>query len=177
MRRAYFQYLLDTNQEDRAAALKEREMDFVQAINLYLKGGLPGKAAQVILQHDIQQPVSLLETVATALTRAGMHDKAGDFYERLDELQRALDAFIRGFAFRKAVDLARRSFPSRVVELQELWGDHLVSQKQVDMAINHYIEAKVYQKAIEAALNARQFSRALQLVDAIDSDLSRPYYK
>ena len=45
------------------------------------------------------------------------------------------------------------------------------------MAINHYIEAKVYQKAIEAALNGRQFSRALQLVDVIDSETSRPYYK
>lgn len=45
------------------------------------------------------------------------------------------------------------------------------------MAINHYIEAKAYRKAIEAALNARQFPRALQLVDAIDSDTSRPYYK
>ena len=45
------------------------------------------------------------------------------------------------------------------------------------MAINHYIEAKVYQKAIEAALNARQFNRALQLVDVIDGETSRPYYK
>jgi len=177
MRRAHYQYLLDSNQEEAAAALKEREGDFVTAINLYLKGGLPGKAANVIISNDIQQPVQLLETVATALTRAGMHDRAGDFFERLDELQRALDSFIRGHAFRKAVDLARRSFPARVVELQELWGDHLVSQKQVDMAINHFIEAKAYQKAIEAALNARQHSRALQLVDVIDSDISRPYYK
>ncbi len=47
----------------------------------------------------------------------------------------------------------------------------------MDMAINHFIEAKAYQKAIEAALNARQFSRALQLVDVIDGDISRPYYK
>jgi hypothetical protein len=37
--------------------------------------------------------------------------------------------------------------------------------------------AKVYQKAIEAALDARQYSRALQLVDAIDADSARPYYK
>lgn len=177
MRRMHYQHLLDSNQEEAAASLKEREGDFVTAINLYLKGGLPGKAANVIINNDISQPVQLLETVATALTRAGMHDRAGDFFERLDELQRALDSFIRGHAFRKAVDLARRSFPSRVVELQEQWGDYLVSQKQVDMAINHFIEAKVYQKAIEAALNARQHSRALQLVDVIDSDISRPYYK
>ena len=33
------------------------------------------------------------------------------------------------------------------------------------------------QKAIEAALNARQYSRALQLVDTIASDSSKPYYK
>ena len=56
-----------------------------------------------------------------------MHDRAGDFYERLEELQRALDSYIRGSAYRKAVELARRSFPSRVVELQEQWGDYLVS--------------------------------------------------
>lgn len=177
MRQTYFQYLLDTNQEERAAALKVREGDFMQAINLFLKGGMPGKAAQVILEHDIQNPVQLLDQVATALTRAGMHDKAGDFYERLSELQRALDSYIRGNAYRKAVELARKCFPGRVVELQEQWGDYLVSQKQIDMAINHYIEAKVYQKAIEAALNARQYSRALQLVDAIDVDSARPYYK
>ena len=91
--------------------------------------------------------------------------------------------------------MARKCFPFRVVELQEHWGDYLVSQKQIDMAINHYIEAKVafsifqisillnilfsksYQKAIEAALTARQYAKALQLVDAIDSDAARPYYK
>lgn len=177
MRQAYYQYLLDTNQEERAAALKVRECDFITAINLYLKGGMPGKAAQVIIENDIQQPVQLLDTVATALTRVGMHDRAGDFYERLNELQRALDSYVRGNAYRKAVDLSRKYFPAKVVELQEQWGDYLVAQKQIDMAINHYIEAKVYQKAIEAALNARQYSRALQLVDVIDSDSSRPYYK
>lgn len=177
MRQAYFQYLLDSNQEERAASLKERECDFIQAINLYLKGGMPGKAAQVVVDHDIQQPLQLLDSVAVALSRAGMHDRAGEFYERLEELPRALDSYIRGNAYRKAVELARRCFPGRVVELQEQWGDFLVSQKQIDMAINHYIEAKVYQKAVEAALNARQFSRALQLVDVIESDTSKPYYK
>ena len=40
---------------------------------------MPGKAAQVILDNDIQQPVQLLDEVATALTRAGLHDKAGNY--------------------------------------------------------------------------------------------------
>lgn len=177
MRRAHFQYLIDTNQDEEAARLKEGESDYLEAINLYLKGGMPGKAAQVVFSHDINQPVALIETIATALTRAGLHDRAGDFYEKLNDLDSALSSFVRGHAYRKAVDLARRAFPSRVVELQEQWGDYLVSQKQVDMAINHYIEAKLSQKAIEAALSARQYSRALQLVDVLGGDVSRPYYK
>ena len=45
------------------------------------------------------------------------------------------------FMLTSAVELARVSFPSDVVRLEEDWGDYLVSQKQMDAAINHYIEA------------------------------------
>ena len=40
-----------------------------------------------------------------------------------------------------AVELARVSFPREVVKLEEAWGNYLYSQKQMDAAINHYIEA------------------------------------
>ena len=50
---------------------------------MFIIGGMPGKAAQVILENDIQGPIQLLDQVATALTRAGLYDKAGDFYEKL----------------------------------------------------------------------------------------------
>ena len=176
MRQAYFQYLLETNQEEQAAALKVHEKDFGRAIDLYIKGGMPAKAAEVVLHNQIRTK-NVLETVATALGRAGLHDRAGEFYELLDDLQRALESYIRGNAFKPAVELARHNFQGRVVELEEKFGDYLVSQKQVDMAINHYIEAKAYQKAIEAALNARQQSLALKLLDSIGSDSFRPYYK
>lgn len=48
---------------------------------------------------------------------------------------------------------------------------------QVDMAINHYIEANAHTKAIEAAINSRQWSRAMQLVMALDSNAAKPYYR
>lgn len=41
-----------------------------------------------------------------------------------------------------AVELSRVVFPREVVELEEAWGDYLVSQKQLNAAINHYIEAR-----------------------------------
>ena len=177
MRQGYYQYLLDTRQEELAARLKEEEGDHIQAINLYLKGGLPGLAANVIKRHNINNPPSMLEGVATALTGAGLHDRAGEFYEKMDQLQRALDAYIKGHAYRKAVDLARRAFPGQVVALQEMWGDHLVACKQVDMAINHYTEASAYPKAIEAALGSRQWVKAAQMVENLATDTAKPFFR
>jgi intraflagellar transport protein 172 len=178
MREDYFALLKRTNQEEKAAKLKEDEGDYETAIKLYLKGGLPAKAANVIKsRNEMLGNSQLLELVASALTTAGLHDRAGEFYEQMDQLQRALDAYIKGSAYRQAVELARRHFPSQVVELQEAWGDWLVSQKQVDMAINHYIEANCSTKAIESALNSRQWQKAAQFVENLDRDAARPYFK
>lgn len=70
----------------------------------------------------------------------------------MDELQKALDCYCKGFAFKKAVDLSKRADPRIVVSLEEKWGDYLVTQKQTENAINHYIEAGCTQKAIEASI-------------------------
>jgi len=40
-----------------------------------------------------------------------MHEKAGDFFEKMNLLERALDSYVMGHAFRKAVDLAKKSIP------------------------------------------------------------------
>ena len=106
-----------------------------------------------------------------------MFEKAGDFFEKMNIHDRAMDSYVRGNAFRKAVELARRSFPSHVVNLEEEWGDWLVSQKQLDLSIEHYVQASVFNKAIEAALNARKWNRAVQLVANQPPEIARPYYK
>ena len=100
--------------------------------------------------------------------------QAGGLYEKVRQLQPALQAFKTGREFRKgahklcslvlvwgvvmswvsydvircvvswccvAVELARSAFPGEVVSLEEEWGDHLMSQKQYDAAIKHFIEA------------------------------------
>ena len=175
-RRKFYQYLLDSKQEEAAALMKEREGEHVQAINLYLQAGMPGKAARVIADNNINQPSNLLESVAIALEDSDMYEKAGDFYERMGQKQRALEGFIKGHAFRKAVELARKHFPNQVVSLEESWGDYLVSVSQLDMAINHYMEAHAQSKAINAALKARQWSKALNLADQLDVDSAKPYY-
>ncbi len=47
LKRRLYQWLLETGQDEEAGRVKERDGDFVGAISLFLKGGLPGKAAQV----------------------------------------------------------------------------------------------------------------------------------
>ena len=106
-----------------------------------------------------------------------MHEKAGDFYEKMNVLDRALDSFVQGHAFRKAVELAKRAFPSHVVTLEEEWGDWLASQKQLDLSIEHFVQAGVFNKAIEATLSARKWNRAVQLVSNQKTEVARPYFK
>ena len=68
-----------------------------------------------------------MDKIANMLTSSNMHEKAGDFYEKMSLLDRALDSYVMGHAFKKAVDLAKKSFPNHVVTLEEEWGDWLVS--------------------------------------------------
>uniref|UniRef100_A0A7S2RUI0 Intraflagellar transport protein n=1 Tax=Mucochytrium quahogii TaxID=96639 RepID=A0A7S2RUI0_9STRA len=180
MKTSYFDYLLSSGQEEKAAKIRENEGSYIEAIDMYLKGGRPAKAMHVVNTYKSNYKTDLLERIATALTSSGMHDKAGGFYERMGQVDRALDAYIKGHAYRNAVELARREFPAQVVRLEEAWGDWLVKSKNMESAIGHYIEANASKKAIEAALSARQWTKAGQLVDALqasDEDLACPYYK
>ena len=46
LRRAHNQWLLDTHQEEKAGHLKEVEGDYLGAITMYLRAGMPVKAAR-----------------------------------------------------------------------------------------------------------------------------------
>ena len=61
----YFQWLLETNQEAKAAEVKEREGDYVTAIQLYLKGGLPAKAANCVSTYNVSIPHDQLNKIAS----------------------------------------------------------------------------------------------------------------
>lgn len=77
-----------------------------------------------------------------------------------------------GKVWNKAVDLARVVNPEQVVQLEEEWGDNLVENKQMDAAINHFIEAGCTRKALEAAVAARQWKKAMHIIQVIDDPQS-----
>ncbi|XP_062065144.1 intraflagellar transport protein 172 homolog [Lepus europaeus] len=177
LRRGYYQWLMDTKQEERAGELQESQGDGLAAISLYLKAGLPAKAARLVLtREELLANTELVERITTALTKGELYERAGDLFEKIRNPQRALECYCKGNAFVKAVELARLAFPGEVVRLEEAWGDHLVQQKQLDAAINHYIEARCSIKAIEAALGARQWKKAIYILDLQDRNIASKYY-
>lgn len=161
----YLQWLMSTQQEEKAGALQEQEGDYVRAIELYLRGGMAAKAASVVQRNNGNYSQELLQKVVQGLASASMFDRVGELYERMGHLPNAMEAYRRGHAYRQAIELAKQSQPALVVQLEEEWGDWLSSQRQVDAAINHYIEAGASTKAIDAAMTARQWHKAEQLLD------------
>ncbi|MBN3325630.1 IF172 protein, partial [Atractosteus spatula] len=161
LRRSYYQWLMETNQDEKAGEVKEGEGDYSSAINLYLKAGLPAKAARLAMSRDeLITNSDVVNRIASALIKGEFYERAGDLFEKIRNYQRALDCYRKGFAFRK----------------EEAWGDYLVQQKQMDAAINHYIEAGCSSKAIEAAIGARQWKKAVNILELQDDKSSMKYY-
>uniref|UniRef100_A0A669PJU1 Intraflagellar transport protein 172 homolog n=1 Tax=Phasianus colchicus TaxID=9054 RepID=A0A669PJU1_PHACC len=177
LRRGYYQWLLDTQQEEKAGEVQEGQGDYLAAVSLYLRAGLPAKAARLAMNRDeLMTNGDVINRISTALIRGELFEQAGDLFEKVGNARKALECYCKGNAFLKAVELARLAFPAEVVKLEEAWGDHLVQQKQLDAAINHYIEARCSIKAIEAALGARQWKKAIYILDLQDKQTAAKYY-
>nr|XP_032825685.1 intraflagellar transport protein 172 homolog [Petromyzon marinus] len=177
LRRSYVKWLTVSGQDGRAAEVRESEGDAVGAVGLYLQAGLPAAAARVASSRpELLGNEELVARVASALVRAELHERAGDLFEKTKNYKRALDCYKKGCSFRKAVELARSAYPAEVVKLEEAWGDHLVAQKQLDAAINHYIEAGCSAKALEAAMGSRQWKKAASILEMQDERTAAKYY-
>jgi intraflagellar transport protein 172 len=120
LKQNYFQWLIDSGQEEKAGELKEEEGDFVSAINLYLKGGFPARAANVLTSERLTNNFELTERVASSLLKNSLYEKSGWLFEQIGRKDAALDAYQKGNCFRAAVELSRTSFPERVVKLEEV---------------------------------------------------------
>lgn len=177
LKRNYLSWLLESGQETQAAEMKEEEGDYIAAMNLYLKGGMAARASYLLTQHQLTSNADLSERIAASLFKSGLYEKAGALYEKIQSYDRALDAYKRGNCYRAAVELCRIAFPRDVVAMEKQWGDYLVSMKQYDAAVNHYIEAGQSQKAVEAAITARQWKKAVGIVDSLHPpEAARPYH-
>ena len=68
---------MDTNQEGKAGDVKEREGDYMAAINLYMKAGMPARAARLVTsREELANNSEAVARIANALIK-------GDLLERV----------------------------------------------------------------------------------------------
>lgn len=91
------------------------------AMQLYLKGGAPSKAAALVTSQNIVHDKALLEKIANSLQRNGLFEQAGTFLDHLNMPLKALEAYCKGHAYEKAVELSRRASVGNAVQLEKEW--------------------------------------------------------
>lgn len=177
IKQQYYNWLIDNDQLDKAAKIKEMEGDYNSAIKHYLNGGYPANAANLVKMYGIDSfDSSILENIVKSLLHVGIYEKAGELLEIMGHFKRSLEAYQKGYCYSKAVELAKKNMPSLVEKLEEEWGDYLSNQRHNETAVIHYIEANKKDKAIEAAILARKWERAIDLANSCPDEIALPYF-
>lgn len=184
-------FLLSTGQEEKAGQVLEEQGEAEKAMSLFLKANKPARAARLALKAPhLMDDHALIMKVTEGLVNCGMckrlffpalmsvfeivgifselYEMAGDIAGRLSRPEAALTLYRKGGAYARALDLARQISPDEVTALEEEWGDWLVGRKQLDASINHFIEAGATRKALDAAVGAKQWRKAVQIAKVLD---------
>ncbi|XP_026827198.1 intraflagellar transport protein 172 homolog isoform X2 [Ooceraea biroi] len=170
LRDRHLAWLLDSGQAARAASIIETTNP-KRAIKLYLEANRPGRAARLILaDNELLEDEHIVEDVISALKATDLMELAGELLEKTGAGAEAISCYSQAGIFARALDLARKIDPTMVVELERDWGKHLATGGHYDAAINHFIEAGETISALKAAINARQWRKALQIIQVIEDD-------
>ncbi|CAG9768133.1 unnamed protein product [Ceutorhynchus assimilis] len=174
----YMSMLVSTGQYDKVGQVMEKEGKSEEAINMYLKSNKLLRIPHLLAENPtLLNDQAIVGNVLKNLLRQELYEAAADIYEKLDKNDLAMECYRKGKLWNKAVELARLFSPDQVVQLEEEWGDNLVENKQMDAAINHYIEAGCTMKALDAAVAARQWKKAVHIIKVIDdADTVKKYY-
>ncbi|KAL0119649.1 hypothetical protein PUN28_007825 [Cardiocondyla obscurior] len=170
LRDRHLAWLLDSGQAARAASIIE-STNPRRAVKLYLEARRPGRAARLILaDNELLEDERIVEEVISDLKASDLTEVAGELLEKTDAGSEAIRCYAQAGVFAKALDLARKIDPNLVVELERDWGKHLSDNGHYDAAINHFIEAGETALALKAAINARQWRKALQIIQVIEDN-------
>lgn len=125
-------------------------------------------------REELLSDAEAVHQVVTALQRCNMYVQVGEVYQATGKADRALEFYRKGHSYAKAIDLARHSFPGEVILLEELWGDHLMTTHRPEQAIAHYIEAGKMTTALRAAIDARQWEKAADILEVVGESNVEP---
>ncbi|EAL39797.1 AGAP005330-PA [Anopheles gambiae str. PEST] len=169
LKEAQMEFLLTTSQEEKAGEVLEERGEKDKAMTLYMKANKPVKAAKLALKTPhLLSNENLVTRVSASLIKAELFELAAELANRTGQQQTAITLYRKGGAYARAIELARYVTPDDVTSLEEEWGDWLVGKRQLDASISHYIEAGCTVKALEAAVGAKQWRKAVQIAKVVD---------
>eukprot|EP00210_Caulerpa_lentillifera_P003637 g3472.t1 len=173
IKKQYFDWLIQTEQDFKAAKIKEMEQDYDAAISLYLNSGLPMKAAKVILNTNYFVDNHLISSVLNSLKSRGFFECAGDLLIHLERYEEAKEMFAKDHCYEKLSQLCQIHFPNERVEIEKQWGDHLVLIKNYEAAVEHYIQSGNNKEAMDAALSSKDLNKAAEILAQLDESSAR----
>lgn len=168
LRDKHLAWLLESGQASRAAAIIEKDNPR-RAIKLFLEARRAGRAARLLLANEsLLEDASIVTEVVKILRATDLMELAGEILEKTSDFSGAIECYGKAGVFARALDLAREVEPDRVVKLEKEWGHHLFKIGHYDAAIYRFIQAGENELAFDCAINARQWSKALELVRVIE---------
>lgn len=155
---------------------KSRE-DFEKSIEIYLDAHQPIKAFNLFKSAkqrlSSSLPTALVVEIASCLKKLKFYNKAAEAYNEIRDVDNTIACFELAENFSRLLELAKKKFPSRVVEFEEKLGFTLMAHSNFAAAIDHFVQSGNSTQAIKCAINGKQFNRAFSMIkdyDLLDLD-------
>ncbi|CAG5025530.1 unnamed protein product [Parnassius apollo] len=169
MKQQYMEYLMSSGRVGEAGEVVAGGGDAAGAVRLWLRAGRVRRAAAALLAHPtLLRDEQLLHAVLTRLLQEEWWELAGELSEKKGDIKSAVEYYAKGHNYARAVQLAREACPSEVTRLERAWGAWLVGARQAGAAVPHLIEAGDTRAALDAALRAHAYKKALHIVQVIE---------
>ncbi len=163
----YIEFLIKRAEFDTIFKLSASDGEPAELLELLVDSGMFVQAFKFVVSQNIKlhASTSMIENIANKLHQFGLYECAGDLYLlKLDKIEDAIESYVRGFYFKKAVEVAKKYKPAEVCKYQRQWGNYLSSKGYFDEALSHYKNVNDTTMAMDVALKSKNIEVAKSLI-------------
>ncbi|KIH55309.1 tetratricopeptide repeat protein, partial [Ancylostoma duodenale] len=167
LKASYYRALFDTGQDAKAAELKIADGDVSGAVHLYMKAKQPVQALSTALTDPtLANDHQLMLSIASQLMQSQIYDKAGELYEHMKDFEKALECYINGKAFNKAIQLSEEFLgKEETFALYEAKAEELEQQGRYADAEQLFVSIGMSNRAVLMYRNADRNDDVIRLVE------------
>lgn len=197
----HLKWLIANRRHLEAARIQFKMGDMFEALEMLMQNRMDEEGANILIENYQGVPLRLeskikfveqkpnlqleqaTKNLIDRLIRNKQFEKAAILSEKvLANDKEALDLYLRGHNFKSALEITKRIELDRVAEIEDLFGQYLVkeysagrlSRRKALEAIDHFVTANEPEKALEAAINLKDFHQALRQLQQISSKTNLP---